>query len=156
MLWGRRSHHLGLSIGLAVPGLEDAVSERTQPIKSGVELITEERNRQEKEKWYWPSHDDRHTRFTLTRAAMSYAAVVGAPDREAKKLSESAPTDDWPVKWKWKPSDDPIRNLVKAGALIAAEIDRLLRLNEREKLKQTQKQSARGLAQIVLMDRPID
>jgi hypothetical protein len=33
---------------------------------------------------------------------------------------------DWP--WNdddWKPSPDPIRNLVKAGALIAAEIDRL-------------------------------
>jgi len=35
----------------------------------------------------------------------------------------------WP--WEreaWKPSEDPIRNLVKAGALIAAEIDRLQRL----------------------------
>jgi hypothetical protein len=29
---------------------------------------------------------------------------------------------DW-----WKPSDNPIRNLEKAGALIAAEIDRLIR-----------------------------
>lgn len=26
----------------------------------------------------------------------------------------------------WKPSEDPIKNLVRAGALIAAEIDRLL------------------------------
>ena len=29
----------------------------------------------------------------------------------------------WPPEF-WKPSDDPVRNLVKAGALIAAEIDR--------------------------------
>lgn len=37
-------------------------------------------------------------------------------------------SSDWPwhSSW-WKPSDDPIRNLVKAGALIAAEIDRLQR-----------------------------
>ena len=36
----------------------------------------------------------------------------------------------WDMKW-WKPSDeDPIRNLVKAGALIAAEIDRLQRRTE--------------------------
>jgi len=30
----------------------------------------------------------------------------------------------WGSEW-WKPSKDPIRDLVKAGALIAAEIDRL-------------------------------
>ena len=39
-----------------------------------------------------------------------------------------APAHDWP--WGseyWKPSEDPVRNLVKAGALIAAEIDRLNR-----------------------------
>lgn len=32
----------------------------------------------------------------------------------------------WDVRW-WKPSPDPERNLVKAGALIAAELDRLAR-----------------------------
>lgn len=32
----------------------------------------------------------------------------------------------WDASW-WKPSPDPIANLVKAGALIAAEIDRLQR-----------------------------
>ena len=38
------------------------------------------------------------------------------------------PPDSWPwaLGW-WKPGTDPIRNLEKAGALIAAEIDRLLR-----------------------------
>jgi hypothetical protein len=38
------------------------------------------------------------------------------------------PRFDWPwdASW-WKPSNDPVRNLVKAGALIAAEIDRLQR-----------------------------
>jgi len=35
---------------------------------------------------------------------------------------------EWPFssEW-WKPAQDPIRNLVKAGALIAAEIDHLQR-----------------------------
>jgi hypothetical protein len=32
----------------------------------------------------------------------------------------------WDAEW-WKPSPDSVRNLVKAGALIAAEIDRLQR-----------------------------
>jgi hypothetical protein len=36
---------------------------------------------------------------------------------------------DWPWDLSWlKPSPDPKHNLVKAGALIAAEIDRLNRL----------------------------
>lgn len=34
----------------------------------------------------------------------------------------------WDEEW-WKPSEDPVRNLVKAGALIAAEIDRLQRVD---------------------------
>ncbi len=38
----------------------------------------------------------------------------------------------WPWEMAWlKISEDPVRNLVKAGALIAAEIDRLLRLAEK-------------------------
>ena len=37
----------------------------------------------------------------------------------------------WPFDAIWlKLTDDPIRNLVKAGALIAAEIDRLQRAGE--------------------------
>ena len=36
--------------------------------------------------------------------------------------------DEWPwnITW-WKPSTDPVRNLTKAGALIAAEIERIQR-----------------------------
>ncbi len=33
----------------------------------------------------------------------------------------------WDEEW-WKPDNDAVRNLAKAGALIAAEIDRLQRL----------------------------
>ncbi len=46
----------------------------------------------------------------------------------------------WPEDWEaeaWKPSADPVRNLVKAGALIAAEIDRLQRASEREREDET-------------------
>lgn len=40
--------------------------------------------------------------------------------------------DEWPwdPSW-WKPSPDPVANLVKAGALIAAEIDRLRATTDR-------------------------
>ena len=75
-------------------------------------------------------HDDEHVMGELIGAAMCYAghALGIVTDDEI----ESADSGDW---WPWsaewfKPSADPIRNLVKAGALIAAEIDRLQRRDD--------------------------
>lgn len=56
-------------------------------------------------------------------AAIAYTtaaryAAAGLP------VHSSSPDWPWDEEW-WKPSLDPIRNLEKAGALIAAEIDRL-------------------------------
>jgi hypothetical protein len=95
---------------------------------NGDELIAAERQRQvDVERWD-AGHDDEHYECELLDAALCYAGVAGSQicddDRgaEAKgKLLEEWP---WEPEW-WKPSDNPIRNLVKAGALIAAEIDRL-------------------------------
>lgn len=85
---------------------------------SGVELIAAERERQVSVEGWKPEHDDTHTDQQLLDAAIAYAdpslADIAWP---------------WDIKW-WKPSDDPVRNLVKAGALIAAEIDRLQRVAE--------------------------
>ena len=89
-------------------------------MKTGVELIAEERKRQiEVEKWD-EEHDDKHSKGEIANAARCYA-IPGVKSWWTTGL-------DWPwnVSW-WKPSDDPIRNLTKAGALIAAEIDRLQR-----------------------------
>lgn len=89
---------------------------------SGTELITAERKRQIEVEGWTPEHDDSHDAGDLVAAAICYAQnagqhIIGAPPREWP----------WAVKW-WKPSpNDPIRDLVKAGALIAAEIDRRLR-----------------------------
>lgn len=107
-------------------------------MKSGSKLIAEERKRQMAQEGWSPSHDDRHKRFQLTKAAISYAAAVASPDEWAKAHgAPPAPIHDWPwgQKW-WKPSGDPIRNLVKAGALIAAEIDRLQRKRSTEVIKE--------------------
>jgi hypothetical protein len=51
---------------------------------------------------------------------------VNSNNRGDRRLAKAGWRNGWPwdMKW-WKPSDDPIKNLVKAGALIAAEIDRL-------------------------------
>lgn len=93
-------------------------------MKTGIELIAEERQRQiEKEGWT-PEHDDGHLEGEMVNAAAGYMvhALLGVFGR--------TPPQMWPWNrvW-WKPSEDPIRNLTKAGALIAAEIDRIQRAN---------------------------
>lgn len=111
-------------------------------MKTGVELIAEERARGINVEGWSPSHDDEHRRGELHDASLCYsrAAInVGHP------AMQSAPLE-WPFEpeW-WKPSPDPVRNLVKAGALIAAEIDRLQRKQAREDAV-IMKPGARGLA----------
>lgn len=74
-------------------------------------------------------HDAEHVDAALVDAALDYAkfSAVLVRDPTAAELRERrTPSADWPwhSSW-WRPSDDPIRNLVKAGALIVAEIDRL-------------------------------
>lgn len=94
---------------------------------NGIERIAAERKRQiEKEGWT-PEHDDTHSKGELNAAAVAYAAAnldrsMGGEDAAFSSFFPS----NWKVLW-WKPSADPIRNLEKAGALIAAEIDRLQR-----------------------------
>ncbi len=100
----------------------------TEKPKTGAQLITIERERQLKVLGWSPDHDDEHTNHELAKAAESYLAAVTSPDEESAGNGKQRPAADWP--WAdrhWKPSDNPIRNLVKAGALIAAEIDRLQR-----------------------------
>lgn len=86
-------------------------------------------------------HDDKHTYGEIAAAASAYVLLacdqvypefVGTDfDTWAKNRLETA--WPWGDNW-WKPSRDPIHNLEKAGALIAAEIDRLKRLKERSGL----------------------
>jgi hypothetical protein len=86
----------------------------------GMALIAGERLRQMNLEGYNAAHDDGHTEDELAYAAICYAA----PERS--RMDIVGPL--WP--WRkecWKPNDR-LRDLVRAGALIAAEVDRLLRL----------------------------
>lgn len=93
--------------------------------KTGVELIAAERQRQIEAEGWTPEHDDEYLHGELIRAAVCYALEPGTPIRE------HTPPMWWPWTWSeswWKPTPgDRIRELTKAGALIAAEIDRLQR-----------------------------
>ena len=99
---------------------------------SGVELIKSERLRQISQEGWSTEHDDGHKLGELASAAESYAHQAAVQANFAPSNILRSPPQAWPWSaiW-WKPSDDQIRNLVKAGALIAAEIDRLQRLKSK-------------------------
>lgn len=91
---------------------------------TGAELIATERQRQiEKEGWS-SEHDDQHDRFELTKAAIVYA--IFSFNMGTTFLNFKAAFWPWEKQF-WKPKGR-IHNLTVAGALIAAEIDRLIRL----------------------------
>lgn len=89
--------------------------------RNGVERIASERARQVTAEGWTPDHDDEHAHGELALAAACYAMHDGGG-------AGDAPPSLWPwdARW-WKPSDDPVRNYERAGALLAAEIDRLRR-----------------------------
>jgi hypothetical protein len=125
---------------------------RSFPPLGGAGLITLERERQISREGYTPEHDDWHTGGELAAAAVCYAMTAsmrasntdyppGNPSSGRRPLGLAL----WPLLWRFKPrlrtdlkSDTgeaeqlPLRivDLVRAGALIAAEIDRLQRREE--------------------------
>jgi hypothetical protein len=98
-------------------------------MKTGIELIAEERQRQIEEEGWGDSHDDEHTDGSLADAAVCYAAT-GPIFEQRNYYNQVSFSDPWPWDDEWDKREDGtrIRNLQKAGALIAAEIDRLNRL----------------------------
>lgn len=91
----------------------------TERTMTGVEMIEAERERQISSEGWTFEHDDDHAEGELALAAQCYVM-------ESVQPGEGYALWPWESRW-WKPSNDPIRNLVKAGALIAAEIDRVQR-----------------------------
>ena len=105
-----------------------------------LQLIKEERKRQIESKGYDDKHDDDHDHDELINAAQCYLEHVSLKshimllqdyyDNKLKLYRDVKRPKTWPKTWppeSWNP-DSPIRDLVKAAALIAAEIDRRLRI----------------------------
>jgi hypothetical protein len=88
--------------------------------KTGAEQILEERGRHHELGWT-AEHDDTHRQGELAKAAASYAIA---------SLYKTHPLVGalWPFSEPEQKITSPIGCLVKAGAFIAAEIDRLQRL----------------------------
>lgn len=94
------------------------------PKKSGIELIAEERERQKYVENFNTEHDKQWVNGQLANAAASYALTDTERIAVGKK---NGIVETWPFSkdW-WKPTpNNRIKELIKAGALIAAEIDRL-------------------------------
>lgn len=93
------------------------------------DLIAAERERQVSEEGYNAEHDRGHERQLLAAAGVyETAAAVYLYEGKAVALSPQwARGCGWPWAGRyWKPTGDPVRDLVKAGALIAAALDSLL------------------------------
>ena len=98
--------------------------------KSGIELIAEERKRQIEVEGWTSKHDAKHKNGELANAAATYAMTKEALEVINLDVPEQLQPAVWPFEKAWyKPTpEDRVRELQKAGALIAAEIDRLQRL----------------------------
>lgn len=95
-------------------------------MKTGIELIVDERNRQVSDEGWTASHDDDHDDCEMLAAAVLYAAST-FPDKRATEVARAIPFP-WDGGSDKREKHDRKRRLVIAGALIAAEIDRLSRL----------------------------
>lgn len=78
--------------------------------------VVAERQRQISVEGWTPEHDDEHSDGEMALAASCYACAGANLDDAAR---------DWPWDDSWFKPGDQRRNLVKAGALILAEIERL-------------------------------
>ena len=105
---------------------------------TGIDLMAAERRRQVADEGYTPEHDAEHADGALALAAACYATPVAYRKTISFASNLSADRGSWysdiPVLWPWHPGywkpASRVRMLVKAGALIAAEIDRLLAQGE--------------------------
>jgi hypothetical protein len=97
------------------------------PERDGAQMIVAERRRHAAS-GYTSEHDAEHADESLALAACSYAIPRSWRRWKQSRDSNGAVPTTWP--WdarRWRPTqDDRVRELVKAGALIAAEIDRLI------------------------------
>ena len=112
-------------------------------MKTGIELISKERQRQIEEEGWTPEHDSQHTEGELALVAALYATPIRLFKMMVHGDGDVSFSDPWPwfdtieitrygdgltsqVKaWDKRNKHSRLRKLIIAGALIAAEIDRI-------------------------------
>nr|WP_297388199.1 hypothetical protein [uncultured Roseateles sp.] len=107
-------------------------------MSSAARDVLAERSRQIEVEGWTPEHDDEHDDGNIASAASAYAlaaADVLHPFSQGDGDYKTAPPGMWPWIHQWWKPGTPRRMLVKAGALILAEIERL----DRAALKESQR-----------------
>ena len=100
--------------------------------KAASDVLFERRRQVGTEGWS-PDHDDQHKNGEMPLAAGLYAISAGFALKYLDGETKTCPVPDgwpWASEW-WKPSNAR-QDLVKAGALILAEIERIDRFAFRE------------------------
>lgn len=112
---------VAMMASLAVDGARESREEAVAVLGEGVARVAVERDRQRYK--FDDAHDDAHDDRELAKAALCY--LVESMGGEFGGFVQ--PPEGWPFgSESWQPGER-VDDLTKAGALIAAEIDRLLR-----------------------------
>lgn len=105
---------------LVAPALQHMLAGPAGPMSLAERDVIAERRRQVDVEGWAPEHDDEHSDGSMAKAAACYALqAAGVNGDDPAQLRFWPWGDEW-----WRPGDAR-RNLVKAGALILAEIERL-------------------------------
>ncbi|APQ14718.1 hypothetical protein BJP27_24410 (plasmid) [Pseudomonas oryzihabitans] len=115
-----------LSEALAIA--HDAVAAHPEPDAAVRDVLAERKRQIEAEGWT-PERDDAYTGGQLAAAGAAYSII-------AHKMAETGAVVHpacWPWDASWLKPGTPRRNLIKAGALIVAEIQRIDRAEARAK-----------------------
>ena len=107
-------------LGRALEAAEKRIAElEARAFNPAILDVIAERQRQQSVEGWMPEHDDEHCNGELAMAAVCYINETGTVNRNGGKPWGWP----WDASW-WKPNARR-RNLVKAGALILAEIERI-------------------------------
>ena len=104
-----------------------------QSVSDAAKDVLSERDRQVSQEGWTPEHDDTHSSGEMAGAAACYARHVNGRQWVYAKRPEDYSSEEAPESWPWdeawwKPKS-PRKDLIRAAALIIAEIERLDRVS---------------------------
>lgn len=112
--------------------LDERLNATAKPVSDAANDVIAERQRQVSQEGWTPEHDDNHSSGEMAGAAACYARHVNGrqwvyQSRPDDYSSEEAP-ESWPWDEAWWKPKSPRKDLVRAAALLIAEIERIDRL----------------------------